>query len=98
MKKTLGARDPEVRGTPFVLAFSTPPFTGTTAPCKTWRAASTARWNCLPAEDRPVALVFVQQHPAQVVGGMLSAKWNMPCVDEVSLVELDFIDIGEVVE
>jgi ethanolamine utilization protein EutA (predicted chaperonin) len=29
---------------------------------------------------------------------MLSAKWNMPCVDEVSLSELDFIDIGEVVE
>jgi len=33
-----------------------------------------------------------------VVGGMLSAKWNMPCIDEVSLTELDFIDVGEVVE
>jgi ethanolamine utilization protein EutA (predicted chaperonin) len=29
---------------------------------------------------------------------MLSTKWNMPCIDEVSLSELDFIDVGEVVE
>lgn len=29
---------------------------------------------------------------------MLSGKWNMPCIDEVSLSELDFIDIGEAVE
>ncbi len=28
VRKTLGERDPEVRGTPFVLAFSTPPFSG----------------------------------------------------------------------
>jgi ethanolamine utilization protein EutA (predicted chaperonin) len=32
-----------------------------------------------------------------VIGGMLSAKWNMPCIDEVTLSELDFIDVGEVV-
>jgi len=50
----------------------------------------------LPVVDRPVALVFVQ-NVGQVVGGILSAKWNMPCIDEVSLSELDFIDIGEVV-
>jgi ethanolamine utilization protein EutA (predicted chaperonin) len=29
---------------------------------------------------------------------MLSAKWDLPCIDEVSLSELDFIDVGEVVE
>ncbi len=51
----------------------------------------------LTVEDRPVALVFVQ-NVGQVVGGMLSAKWDMPCIDEVSLSELDFIDVGEVVE
>jgi ethanolamine utilization protein EutA (predicted chaperonin) len=38
------------------------------------------------------------QNVARVVGGMLSDKWNMLCIDEVSLSELDFIDIGEVVE
>ena len=96
VKKTLGARDPEVRGTPFVLAFSTPPFTGYGAVQDMARGIDRAL-ETLPAEDRPVALVFVH-NIGQVVGGMLSAKWNMPCVDEVSLSELDFIDIGEVVE
>ena len=66
------------------------------APCKTWPRASIAPSQRLAADDRPVALVFVQ-NVGQVVGGMLSAKWNMPCIDEVSLSELDFIDIGEVV-
>jgi ethanolamine utilization protein EutA (predicted chaperonin) len=79
-----------------VLAFSTPPFTGYGAVQDMARGIDRAL-ETLPAEDRPVALVFVQ-NIGQVVGGMLSAKWNMPCVDEVSLSELDFIDIGEVVE
>ena len=96
VKKTLGARDPEVRGTPFVLAFSTPPFTGYGAVQDMARGIDRAL-GTLAAEDRPAALVF-GQNIGQVVGGMLSAKWNMPCVDEVSLSELDFIDIGEVVE
>ena len=96
VKTILGARDPEVRGTPFVLAFSTPPFTGYGAVQEMARGIDRAL-ETLPAEDRPVALVFVH-NIGQVVGGMLSAKWNMPCVDEVSLSELDFIDIGEVVE
>ena len=33
-----------------------------------------------------------------VVGAILSSEWNIPCVDEVTLSELDFIDVGEVVE
>jgi ethanolamine utilization protein EutA len=94
--RTLGERDPEVRGTPFVLAFSTPPFTGYGAVQDVARGIDMALEN-LPADDRPIALVFIG-NIGQVVGGMLSAKWNMPCIDEVSLSELDFIDIGEVVE
>ena len=94
--RTLGERDPEVRGAPFVLAFSTPPFTGYGAVQEMARGIDRALEN-LPADDRPVALVFVH-NIGQVVGGMLSSKWNMPCIDEVSLSELDFIDIGEVVE
>jgi ethanolamine utilization protein EutA len=94
--RTLGERDPEVRGAPFVLAFSTPPFTGYGAVQEMARGIDRALEN-LPADDRPVALVFVH-NIGQVVGGMLSGKWNMPCIDEVSLSELDFIDIGEVVE
>jgi len=96
VKNALGARDPEVRGTPFVLAFSTPAFNGYGAVQDMARGIDRALAS-LPAEDRPVALVFVQ-NIGQVVGSMLSEKWDMPCVDEVSLSELDFIDLGEVVE
>ena len=94
--RTLGERDPEVRGAPFVLAFLTPPFTGYGAVQEMTRGIDRALEN-LPADDRPVALVFVH-NVGQVVGGMLSGKWNLPCIDEVSLSELDFIDIGAVVE
>jgi ethanolamine utilization protein EutA len=91
----LGGRDVEVRGAPFVLAFSTPPFAGYGAVQDMAKGIDRAL-ETLPAEDRPVALVFVS-NVGQVVGGILSAKWNMPCIDEVSLSELDFIDIGGVV-
>jgi ethanolamine utilization protein EutA len=96
VSKTLLERDPEVRGSPFVLAFSTPPFMGYGAVQDLARGIDRALQS-LPAGDRPLALVFVQ-NVARVVGGMLSEKWKMLCIDEVSLSELDFIDIGEVVE
>jgi ethanolamine utilization protein EutA (predicted chaperonin) len=95
VRKTMAERDEEVRGAPFVLAFSTPPFSGYGAVQEMARGIDLALENLSP-EDRPVALVFVQ-NVGQVVGGMLSAKWNMPCIDEVTLSELDFIDVGEVV-
>jgi ethanolamine utilization protein EutA len=95
VKEMLGARDPEVRGSPFVLAFSTPAFAGYGAVQDMAKGIDRALAT-LSADDRPLALVFVQ-NVGQVVGGILSAKWNMPCIDEVSLSELDFIDIGEVV-
>ena len=93
--KILGDRDPEVRGTPFALAFSTPPFVGYGS-VRDMASGIDRAFSRLSAEDRPVALVF-GQNVGQVVGGMLSAKWNMPCIDEVILSELDFIDVGEVV-
>ena len=96
VKKVLGERDPEVRDAPFVLAFSTPPFVGYGAVQDLAKGIDRAL-AVLPTDDQPSALVFVQ-NVGQVVGGMLSAKWNMPCIDEVSLTELDFIDVGEVVE
>ena len=93
--RVLGERDPEVRGSPFALAFSTPPFVGYGAAQDMAKGIDTALAR-LAAADRPVALVF-GQNVGQVIGGMLSAKWNMPCIDEVTLSELDFIDVGEVV-
>src|SRR5918996_1699042 len=94
--KILDGRDVEVRGSPFALAFSTPPFTGYGAVQDMAKGIDRAL-ETLPANDRPLALVF-GQNVGQVVGGILSAKWDMPCIDEVSLSELDFIDVGEVVD
>jgi ethanolamine utilization protein EutA len=96
VRKILGERDAEVRGSPYVLAFATPPFTGYGAVQDMAKGIDGAL-ETLPANDRPLALVF-GQNIGQVVGGILSAKWNMPCIDEVSLSELDFIDVGEVVD
>jgi len=95
VQKMLDGRDPEVRGSPFVLAFSSPPFIGYGAAQDLARGIDRALGN-LARDDRPAALVF-EQNVGQVVGGVLSSKWNIPCIDEVSLSELDFIDVGEVV-
>jgi ethanolamine utilization protein EutA len=96
IKKTLRERDPEVRCVPFVVAFSSPPFFGYGAVQELARGIDDALAS-LPVEDRPDALVF-EQNVGRVVGGILSSKWNLPCVDEINLSELDFIDVGEVVE
>ncbi|MGH7928861.1 MAG: ethanolamine ammonia-lyase reactivating factor EutA, partial [Candidatus Binatia bacterium] len=77
VKKVLGERDAEVRGAPFVLAFSTPPFVGYGAVQELAKGID-GSLAALPDADRPAALVFVQ-NVGQVVGRMLSAKWNMPC-------------------
>jgi ethanolamine utilization protein EutA len=96
IKKALRERDREVCGAPFVLAFSSPPFFGYGAVQELARGIDEALAT-LPVEDRPNALVF-EQNVGRVVGGILSSKWNLPCVDEINLSELDFIDVGEVVE
>lgn len=94
--EVLGGRDAEVRGSPFALAISTPAFVGYGAVHEMARGIDRALAR-LGDQDRPVALVF-GQNVGQIVGGMLSSKWNLPCIDEVTLSELDFIDIGEVVQ
>ena len=94
--KTLDERDPEVRDSPFVLAFSSPPFLGYGAVQELAKGIDQALVG-LAIENRPMALVF-EQNVGRVVGGIVSSKWNIPCVDEVNLSELDFIDVGEVVK
>lgn len=87
--------DSEVRGTPFALVFSSPPFLGYSAAQELGRGIRKALLALSP-QDRPQALVF-EQNIARVVGELLLPELRIPCVDEVSLSELDFIDIGEVV-
>jgi ethanolamine utilization protein EutA len=95
LREVMSGRDPEVRGSPFVLAFLSPPFIGYGAVHEMAQGIDAA-FAGLVAADRPKALVF-NQNVGQVVGSMLAAKWSMPCIDEVNLSELDFIDLGEVV-
>ena len=96
VKKVLRERDLEVCGSPFVLAFSSPPFFGYGAAQDLAKGIDQGLAS-LPIDERPEALVF-EQNIGRVVGGILSAKWSLPCIDEINLSELDFIDVGEVVE
>ena len=66
--KALGDREPEVRGAPFVMAFSTPPFAGYGGVQDMAKGIDRALAT-LAAEDRPLALVFVH-NIGQVVGGI----------------------------
>ena len=91
----LEALDPEVKGVPFALFFSSPPFLGYAAAQELAhgiRAALTP----MPKGDRPRLLVF-EHNVGRVVGEILAPDFGIPCIDEISLSELDFIDVGEVV-
>lgn len=96
VRRTLKARDPEVCGSPFALIFTSPPFLGYGAAQELAKGIDRALAELNP-EDRPHVLVF-EQNVGGVVGRMLSSRWSVPCVDEITLSELDFVDIGEVVE
>jgi ethanolamine utilization protein EutA len=92
VRTVLTDRDPEVIGTPYALAMASPPFIGYGAAQELGdglRRALLAQ----PAMDRPSMLVF-EQNIGQVIGRMLEAELGIPCIDEVKLTELDFIDIG----
>lgn len=92
VKKTLAERDPEVLGTPFALAISTPPLVGYGAVQELGRGLREALVSMHP-EDRPDLLVF-EQNIAQVIGGVLLPDIKVSCIDEISVSDLDFIDIG----
>jgi ethanolamine utilization protein EutA len=95
IKKTLERRDTEVRGSPFALAFSLPSFLGYSATHQLAEGIDRALVE-LKEEDRPHLLTF-ELNIGRVIGEILAAKWRLPCVDELSITELDFIDVGEVV-
>ncbi len=96
VKTALEARDTEVCGSPFVLAFSSPPFVGYASAQELAKGIAHAL-TAVGSEDRPKALIF-EQNIGRVIGGIISSDWQIPCVDEIHVSELDFIDIGEVVD
>jgi ethanolamine utilization protein EutA len=96
VQQVLGGRDPEVIGHPYALAVASPPFVGYGVAQELGEGLRRALL-ALPADDRPAMLVF-GQNIGQVIGKMLESEIGIPCIDEVALSELDFIDVGRQVE
>ncbi|MBI4529588.1 MAG: ethanolamine ammonia-lyase reactivating factor EutA [Deltaproteobacteria bacterium] len=96
VRNAVTSMDEEIRGTPFALVFTSPPFYGYGAAQDLARGIRRALLALAPGE-RPRMLVF-EQNIGRVVGEMLAADLSIPCVDEISLDELDFIDIGAKVD
>jgi ethanolamine utilization protein EutA len=95
IRAALSATDDEVRAAPFALVFASPPFLGYGA-AQDLAAGIRAAVAAFPAEERPRLLVF-EQNIGRVIGETL-ADFGLPCVDEIALGELDFIDVGRLVE
>jgi ethanolamine utilization protein EutA len=95
IRKTIAAMDPEVKGSPFALVFISPPFLGYGAAQELATGIRRALAE-VPASERPQMLVF-EQNIGRVIGEALGKELSMPCVDEISLGEMDFIDVGAIV-
>jgi ethanolamine utilization protein EutA len=93
VRTVLAGRDPEVVGTAYALAITSPAFIGYGSAQELGEGIRRALL-ALPADDRPQMLVF-EQNIGQVIGHMLQAELGIPCIDEVTLSELDFIDVGK---
>ncbi|MGH7768341.1 MAG: ethanolamine ammonia-lyase reactivating factor EutA, partial [Candidatus Binatia bacterium] len=96
IRETIAATDPEVRGAPFALVFISPPFLGYGAAQELATGIRRALAELAPGE-RPEMLVF-EQNIGRVIGEALGKELSIPCVDEISLDEMDFIDVGRIVE
>jgi len=46
---------------------------------------------------RPPRCAFSEQNIGSVVGNALSKNWLMPCIDEFTVSEVEFVDLGEIV-
>jgi ethanolamine utilization protein EutA len=95
IRAALAATDPEVRAAPFALVFISPPFLGYGAAQDLAQGIRAALAPLAPAE-RPRMLVF-EQNIGRIVGESLGSELGIPCVDEIVLGELDFIDVGAIV-
>jgi ethanolamine utilization protein EutA len=92
----IAATDPEVRAAPFALVFISPPFLGYGA-AQDLAAGIRRALAASPPAERPRMLVF-EQNIGRIVGETLGSDLSIPCVDEISLGEMDFIDVGAIVD
>lgn len=90
---TLGSRDPEEAHSPYALVIATPGFFGYGA-AQEAADGIRAALSEVPVDQRPAVLVF-EQNIGQVVGRTLAPDLAIPCIDEIALSQLDFIDVGE---
>jgi len=95
IRNAMAATDSEVKGTPFALFFVSPPFLGYGAAQDLAAGIRRALAELAP-EERPQMLVF-EQNIGRVIGETLGKELSVPCVDEISLGEMDFIDVGTMV-
>jgi ethanolamine utilization protein EutA len=95
IRAAIAATDPEVRAAPFALVFISPPFLGYGA-AQDLAAGIRRALAALAPGERPRLLVF-EQNIGRVVGETLGRELSLPCVDEISLGEMDFIDVGTIV-
>jgi len=84
--------DREVKGDPFALVIISPPFIGYGMALELAKGLRGALKSLSP-QDRPKVLVF-EQNIGRVVGEALGEELKTLCIDEVTLTELDFVDIG----
>ncbi|MCC6889433.1 MAG: ethanolamine ammonia-lyase reactivating factor EutA [Hyphomicrobiales bacterium] len=94
--RTLNEADPEVKDQPYGLFFKSPAFRGYGAALELARAIRGALTS-LPLGQRPMLLIF-ERNIGRFVGETLGADLAIPCVDEIALSELDFVDVGTLVE
>jgi ethanolamine utilization protein EutA len=95
VRQALENLDPEVKGGPFALFFSSPPFLGYGVTQQFAHGIRSALLST-PRADRPRLLVF-EQNIGHIIGRILAPDFALPCVDEIALSELDFIDVGQIV-
>jgi ethanolamine utilization protein EutA len=96
IRKALQEVDTEVIEHPFGLFFASPPFQGYGSALELAKAITRVAGK-LPPERRPRLLIF-EQNIGRVIGESIGSDLAIPCVDEISLSELDFIDVGTFVE
>jgi len=96
IRRVLDRRDPEELGSRYALVLATPPFLGYGVAQDLAEGIRRALAP-MPPDDRPEMLVF-EQNIGGVVGQALASDVCLPCIDEVSLSALDFIDVGTMVE
>ena len=92
LMEAIGSFDPEVDGEAFVFAIHCPEFIGYSS-VLAMAAGLADALRTLQSDSLPKALVF-NNNIAKVVGGVIGSDLPIPCIDEIVLSELDFVDIG----